>query len=138
MIASNHRALNVLFPVSQQGANSLPNAGVDMSNCFMVLEKSDFELLQVHLRPCPCLTCSCSPPLSSRECACPHANLVNSAPAVVTYSLSRSGATNLGRRLQPRTLFLRSVDAALECMLIYFGMESTYLYDSEVAGKRLL
>jgi hypothetical protein len=30
------------------------------------------------------------------------------------------------------------VDAALECMLIYFGMESTYLYDSEVAGKRLL
>ena len=25
--------------------------------------------------------------------------------------------------LQPRTLFLRSVDAALECMLIYFGME---------------
>ena len=39
---------------------------------------------------------------------------------------------------QPRTLFLRSVDAALECMLIYFGMESTYLYDSEVAGKRLL
>ena len=47
MIASNHRALNVLFPVSQQGANSLPNVGVDMSNCFMVLEKSDFELLQV-------------------------------------------------------------------------------------------
>mmetsp|Transcript_54919 Transcript_54919/g.128414 ORF Transcript_54919/g.128414 Transcript_54919/m.128414 type:complete len:670 (+) Transcript_54919:363-2372(+) len=40
--------------------------------------------------------------------------------------------------LQPRTLFLRSVDAALECMLIYFGMESTYLYDSEIAGKRLL
>ena len=39
---------------------------------------------------------------------------------------------------QPRTLFLRSVDAALECMLIYFGMESTYLYDNEVAGKRLL
>ena len=43
-----------------------------------------------------------------------------------------------GSRRQPRTLFLRSVDAALECMLIYFGMESTYLYDSEVAGKRLL
>jgi len=40
--------------------------------------------------------------------------------------------------LQPRTLFLRSVDAALECMLIYFGMESTYLYDSEVGGKKLL
>jgi len=40
--------------------------------------------------------------------------------------------------LQPRTLFLRSVDAALECMLIYFGMESTYLYDAEIGGKRLL
>ena len=40
--------------------------------------------------------------------------------------------------LQPRTLFLRSVDAALECMLIYFGMESTYLYDADVAGKRCL
>lgn len=84
MIASNHRSLNVLFPVSQQGASSLPNTAGDMSHSFMVLEKSDFELLQ------------------------------------------------------PRTLFLRSVDAALECMLIYFGMESTYVYDSEVAGKRLL
>ena len=54
------------------------------------------------------------------------------------FSLSVRGDKNLGRRPQPRTLFLRSVDAALECMLIYFGMESTYLYDSEVAGKRLL
>jgi len=84
MIASNHRALSVLFPVTQQGAAGLPNTAGDMSNCFMILDKSDFELLQ------------------------------------------------------PRTLFLRSVDAALECMLIYFGMESTYLYDAEVAGKRLL
>ena len=84
MIASNHRALSVLFPVTQQGAAGLPNTAGDMSNCFMILDKSDFELLQ------------------------------------------------------PRTLFLRSVDAALECMLIYFGMESTYLYDAQVAGKRLL
>ena len=84
MIASNHRALSVLFPVTQQGAAGLPNTAGDMSNCFMILDKSDFELLQ------------------------------------------------------PRTLFLRSVDAALECMLIYFGMESTYLYDADVAGKRLL
>jgi len=53
MIASNHRALNVLFPVSQQGASSLPSSsGMDLSNCFMVLEKSDFELLQVLLFAC--------------------------------------------------------------------------------------
>lgn len=56
MIASNHRALNVLFPVSQQGANGLPNPGADLSNSFMVLEKSDFELLQVAVRPA-CLAC---------------------------------------------------------------------------------
>jgi len=40
--------------------------------------------------------------------------------------------------LQPRTLFLRSVDAALECMLIYFGMESTYAYDADSACKHLI
>ncbi len=67
MIASNHRALNVLFPVSQQGASSLPNSsGMDLSNCFMILEKSDFELLQVSLgvlaqlapRDVPALLCA--------------------------------------------------------------------------------
>ena len=54
MIASNHRALSVLFPVSQQGAAGLPNNAGDMSNCFMILEKSDFELLQVALLASPC------------------------------------------------------------------------------------
>mmetsp|Transcript_0 Transcript_0/g.1 ORF Transcript_0/g.1 Transcript_0/m.1 type:complete len:672 (-) Transcript_0:99-2114(-) len=83
MISQNHRALSVLFPVTNQAVQHMPPA-LEMDNCFLVLEPADFELLQ------------------------------------------------------PRTLFLRSVDAALECMLIYFGMESTYLYDNEVAGKRLL
>ena len=73
MIASNHRALSVLFPVSQQGATALPNSAGDMSNCFMVLEKSDFELLQVRLDDLDPLPCPLSPsPLSSQL----HTNLV--------------------------------------------------------------
>ncbi len=93
-----------------------------MSNCYMILEKSDFELLQVALLPHSAATT-------------PSANRM---PSCLFCMVILSWNSTRGCREQPRTLFLRSVDAALECMLIYFGMESTYLYDSEVAGKRLL